>query len=592
MSGVDILGIDLGTTKSVIAIWDPATQEPRVLQNAEGAPITPSVVAYDDATGRAVVGQPAVDRLLTDPHHVAYSVKRFIGRPPEDQWVRFDREHVSYDIAEDEQHHVVITIGDRRLTPPEISAEVLRKLKDDVQATEHGRPVNKAVISVPAYFNDTQRRSTQQAGELAGLFVPRIIPEPTAAALAFNLGSVPEMVAVYDMGGGTFDISILWIEAGLFKVKAIGGDTHLGGDDFDQTIVDHLLEHMYAQNPDVVPREPDDALKARLRLLAKRAKEALTDQPEYLISAPDLLRVGDEARGIEIILTRAAFDSLIRPFVERSLELMDETLAKARIEPRDLSQILLVGGQTRTPQIRDALQQRYGRPLNTSIEPEEAVARGAAVLGARLCGHLKDRVALWDAVPLSLGLELADGSMDVIIPANEPIPTEKWRRGPQAFTTQRDGQTKIQFNIYQGERPLAIDNTRIGEVILPLVTSRREGEQRVNCLFKVDVNGILTVRAESADSEGKSVEANFVHGLPSVAEVQAQWRELEAHRAEDELTRRILRLNKELKDLRIVVLQRSPEEALLARLDAADCAIQARDADRATSILAELRGAV
>lgn len=594
MSDVDILGIDLGTTKSVIAVWDPQTEETRVLPNREGEPITLSVVTFDDETRQAIVGKPALARMMTHPHDVVYSVKRFIGRTPDDEWVSYDREHVTYGIEEDAEHHVVIEAAGRKLTPPQISAEVLRKLKDDAGPAIGGRAVTQAVISVPAYFNDSQRRATQQAGELAGLFVPRIIPEPTAAALAFGLGREPETVAVYDLGGGTFDISILRIEHGLFKVMAIGGDTHLGGDDFDQTIVTWMKDRFEEQHPGItLPVTTDDSLRARLREeVAKRAKIALTEATDYPISVPDLLITNGESYGLEATLTRGTFEALIRPLIGRSLQLMDETLRKANVAADDLSQILLVGGQTRTPAIRTAIREHYGRPLNTSVEPEEAVARGAAVVGARLCGYLKEQVALWDAIPLPLGVEVADGSMDIIIPANEPIPTERWRRGPQAFTTQRDAQASIQFNIYQGERPVAADNTRIGEVTLPLATSRRAGEHRINCLFKVDVNGILTVRAESADSEGKPVEVNFTHGLPSVAEVQARLREAEEHRAEDELTCQLLKLGTEASEFRTIARDREADDPLIRRLEEAEQAIRARDAERAAKLLAEARNSV
>ncbi len=589
MSDIDILGIDLGTTKSVMAIWELQTGETRVLPNCERELITPSVVTFDAATGRPIVGGRAVERLLHDPDNVAYSVKRFIGRPPEDRWVRYDRELVTYDVEEDAKHRVVVEISGRHLTPPEISAEVLRKLKDDAAMELGGCAVTQAVISHPAYFNEAQRRATQQAGELAGLSVLRIIPEPTAAALAFGLGQEPETVAVYDLGGGTFDISVLRIEHGLFRVKAIGGDTHLGGDDLDQTIVTWLQEQWAEQHPGIaLPLDRNDALKARLREAARRAKTALTDAASSCISLPDLLTVDGHPRDLQTTLTRTTFETLIRPFVNQTLQLVDATLQKAGVKGGDLSQILLVGGQTRTPSIQAAIRERYGRPLNTGVKPEEAVARGAAILGARLCGYLKEQVALWDVIPLSLGVELADGSMDVIIAANEPIPVEKWRRGAQAFTTQRDGQKSIQFNIYQGERPMAADNTRIGEAILLLATPRRAGEHRVNCLFKVNANGILTVRAES-DDEGKPVEVRFDQGSLSPSEVQAKLREAEAHRADDALTRRLLQLVAEAGEVRAACGACSADDPIVEQLAEADAAIRARDADRAAHLLNGIR---
>jgi molecular chaperone DnaK len=450
--------------------------------------------------------------------------------------------------------------------------------------------VSQAVISVPAYFNESQRRATREAGELAGLYVPRIIPEPTAAALAFGLGAKPETVAVYDLGGGTFDISILRIEHGLFRVKAIGGDTHLGGDDFDQALVEWMNKEFEAQYPGLsIPIEEDARVRSRLREEARRVKVALSNFPEQPVQLPDLRTVDGRLLCLETTVTRAMFEQLIQHFIDRSLELVEQTLNAARVRPEDISQFLLVGGQTRTPAVKAAISQRFGRPLNDSVQPEEAVARGAAILGARLCGYLKEQVALWDVNPLSLGVELADGRLDVIIQANEPIPVEKWRRGPQAFTTQRDGQKSIRFKIFQGERPIAADNAYIGEVILPLATTRRTGEHRINCLFKVDHNGILTVRATSADADSKPAEIVLAYGAMSPVEVDAKLKEAAAHRTEDEITRRIFSLREQLAQLRAATSNHSSNDPIVQRLARLEAAIDARDPDRATVLLDDIR---
>jgi len=325
------------------------------------------------------------------------------------------------------------------------------------------------------------------------------------------------------LGGGTFDISILKIEHGLFSVLAIGGHTHLGGDDFDRAISEWLKRMFEQQNTRVkLPIETDDALRAKLREAAKAAKIALTDDSEYQFSLPALVVVGGEEYGLNAILTRTEFEELIRPFIDQSLQLVVDTLIKAKVAAQDLTQILLVGGQTHTPAVREAIQRRFCRPINVRVKPEEAVARGAAMLGARLCGYLKEQVSLRDVIPLSLGIELADGHMDKVIGANQQIPIEVWRRGPRAFTTQRDGQDRIAFRIYQGEAELAADNTYLGDVILPLATTRLKGEHRINCLFKVDYNGILTVRAESAYEEAKPAEVVIVHGVPQLKDEQPQ----------------------------------------------------------------------
>ena len=445
---MDIVGIDLGTTKSVIAIWEPETTDTgrsRVLPNREGEMITPSVVSIVPETGALLVGTPARVRMTTAPETVIYSVKRFIGRTPDDYWVKEDRQRVTYEIGEDPNRGVVIRVVGRELIPPEVSAEVLRKLKEDAAATLGG-PVTRAVISVPAYFNESQRRATHLAGTLAGLSVERIIPEPTAAALAFGLGSTPETVAVYDLGGGTFDISILHVEAGLFRVKAISGDTHLGGDDFDNAIVDWMRGEFVVAHPDIKLRVDEDVLlRARLREAAKQAKVALSTAAEYRITLSDLAVVNGISFGLDVILSRTRFEALIKGKLDRTLELVDKALDMAGYKANDLSQVLLVGGQTRTPIIRNLLEPRLGCRVNSDIPPEEAVARGAAVLGGRICGYLKHRVMLWDANPLSLGIEMADGGMEVIIPQNKQIPTEIWRKD---FTNQKDGPRQFRFKVF------------------------------------------------------------------------------------------------------------------------------------------------
>jgi molecular chaperone DnaK len=461
---------------------------------------------------------------------------------------------------------------------------VLRRLKSDAEVALGGFKVNNAVISVPAYFNDSQRRATQKAGELAGLVVHRIIPEPTAAALAFGLGERDETVAVYDLGGGTFDISILRIGHGLFRVKAIGGDTHLGGDDFDHKIVEWIAEQFKAQHGAALPTETDLSLRARLREEAKRAKIALTNAAETSIQLPDLLTADGRALGLEATLTRQKLEELIAPLIEQSLQLIEATLQAAGFVADDISQFLLVGGQTRTPAVKAMLSKRFKRPINDTVKPDEAVSRGAAILGARLRDHLKERINLWEALPLSLGVEIGDGRMDVIIKANEQIPVEK----SKSFTNQRDGQEYIRFAIYQGERPIAVQNAYVGQVLLPLTTARRAGEHRIKCLFKVDPNGILTVKAESADVEGKPVEMVFTYGALSAEEIEVHRRAAEAHRDQDALDSRLLQLRKELADLRAAVADRPPADPVVERLGEVEAALNARDAEQASQALSDL----
>ncbi len=586
MNEVDILGIDLGTTNSAIAIWEPDTGDSRVLCNQDGDRITPSVVMFDPEIGQPIVGKSALDRITSHPSQVVYSVKRFIGCTFRDERVRYDQTQVTYGI-EQVQRKVVVQIGEQRFTPPQISAQVLGKLKQDAEAIL-GKPISQAVITVPAYFSESQRQATKEAGELAGWRVPRIVNEPTAAALAFGLGGEPQTVAVYDLGGGTFDISILRIERGLFRVKATSGDTHLGGDDFDWAIVGWMKE-AFQQQHGVELSLDDNTLRSRLRNLAETAKIALTQAPEYAISIPNVLKGGDRTLGLEVTLTRTQLETLVQPLLDRTLTICDTTLETAKMKPSDIDQVLLVGGQTRLPAVKVALRDRYGWIINDSVNPDEAVARGAAVLGARLCGYLREDVKLWDVTPLSLGLELANGQMDVIIRANEQIPVTKWRKGPQAFTTQRDGQESIRFRIYQGERPIAADNEFVGEVVLHLATTRPAGEVRVNCLFKVDHDGILHVRAEDTSTEGQPVEKTFDRFYRlTPQEVEEKRKQAQVHQDEDTITSRLFQLEEELSRLRRVI-ERTSDRLLLESLDNLALSIQDRNVTQAEDLLAELK---
>lgn len=588
MGTIDILGIDLGTTNSAIAIWDLNAACPRVLCNQTGEPLTPSIVLFDPNHEQAIVGKPAMAQMTSQPERVFYSIKRFIGSTFLDQWVRYDQQHVTYDIEETQQHRVAVRLGDRLFSPSQISSEILRKLKSDAEAALGGTQVTKAIITVPAYFNEAQRQATKEAGELAGLYVLRIINEPTAAALAFGLGKDPQTVAIYDLGGGTFDISILRIDHGLFRVKATRGDTHLGGDDFDQAIVKWLVETFEQQHKVTLPLEANPHLRAVLRKEAERAKIALSTERAFDFHLPQLILSDDCPLGLDITLSRTHFEELVQPLIRRTLENCDIVLKEAGLTSTEIDQVLLVGGQTRTPAIKTALTSQFGWKLNDSINPDEAVAQGAAVLGARLCGYLRDQVNLWDVNPLALGIELADGRIEQIIRANVQIPVAVSRES--AFTTQRDGQEHIRFRIFQGERPLATDNILIGEVTLTLTTPRPAGEPRINCSFKVDQDGILHVRAEDVDADSKPVEVTFDHVYSlTQQEVDEKLLEAETHREEDERVSRFLQLKEELRKLR----QRSSSEALkdstlLERLSTLDALIAAKKFRKAESLLKEL----
>jgi molecular chaperone DnaK len=580
MSEVDILGIDLGTTNSAIAIWEAETGQARILSNSEGDRITPSVVMFDTQTNQPLVGKSALNFVNTHPSQVIYSVKRFIGCTFRDQRVRDDQTQVTYTIEEFQQSKVAVRVGEQIFTPSQISAQVLRKLKEDAEASL-GTSITKAVITVPAYFSESQRQATKEAGELAGLRVKRIINEPTAAALAFGLGSEPQTVAVYDLGGGTFDISILRIERGLFRVKATNGDTHLGGDDFDMAIMGWMQEVSKQQGVDL-PVAEDNNLRSQLRTAAEAAKIALTQATEYQISIPNIL---------EVTLTRSQLEKLVQPFIDRTLGICDKTIEKAGMKPADIDQVLLVGGQTRLPAIKAALQKRYGWKINDSVNPDEAVARGAAVLGGRLCGYLRDEVKLWDVTPLSLGIELANGKMEVIIPSNEQIPTMRWRKGSQAFTTQRDGQESIRFRVYQGERPIAIDNDLIGEVVLDLATTRPAGDVRVNCMFKIDLDGILHILVEDSSTDGQPIEKTFDRFYRlTPEEVEEKLQEANVHRNEDEITKCVFQLEEEIKRMqRVINPETTSDNLLLEKFAELRFAVSNRDVNQAEDLLAELK---
>jgi molecular chaperone DnaK len=593
MSEVEVFGIDLGTTNSAIAVWDSDEERVRIIPNGEGRPLTPSVVAFDPDTGKIAVGEAARQRMVEHPNEVAYSVKRFIGRTFRDEWVSYDQGQVTYDIEEAPQRKVLIRLGNRLWTPSQIQAEVLRKLKQDAELGPPPRKIERAVITVPAYFDESQRQATKEAGDLAGLKVPRIINEPTAAALAFGLGTGSHLVAVYDLGGGTFDISILWIDRGYFKVRATYGDTHLGGDDFDKKIVDWLQEKFEAQHDGtVLPVDEDDELRSLLRQEAEQAKIALSDEEQYVFDLDNVLEVDGQWLGLKATLTRAELEDRVQELIDRALAACDIALERANVKPDEIEKVLMVGGQTRMPAVRESLENKYRWKLNTDVKPEEAVALGAAMLGARLCGYLRDQIKLRDVVPLSLGIELRDGRMDPIIRANENIPRTVWREGPDAFTTHEPGQMRIRLRVYQGERPVAAHNRLLKEVILNLAAPRPAGEPQINVMFKVDQDGILHVRAEDADTDAEPVEVtiDYAYSL-SQEEMEFMQQEAETHREEDALASRLFHLGEELAHLqRTVGADRAPEDPFLATLEDLEAAIRIKDADRAERLLEEIGG--
>lgn len=588
MTDIDILGIDLGTTNSAIAVWDLDAERSKVLRNREGEKLTPSVVMFDSTSGGPVVGRTAIESMVEDPSSVAYSVKRFIGRTFSDDKVSQDQESVTYTLEETKQRKVVVRFGDRLLTPPQISAEVLRKLKEDAESSLNGKTITQAVITVPAYFNESQRQATKEAGEIAGLRVPRIINEPTAAALAFGLGADPQTIAVYDLGGGTFDVSILRIEYGVFRVKSTSGDTHLGGDDCDQAIVEWIADTFKEQHNQELALETDAQLRALLRETAKKAKIALTNSSEHIIELEELKTSENQTVNFTLTLDRPKLDELVQSLIKRSLDICDVALEKAGLAANDIDQVLLVGGQTRMPAVKVAISNHFNCKVNDSINPDEAVAQGAAILGARLCGHLKEKVRLWDVIPLSLGLEVKGGKMDCIFPANHQIPCKS---KPKLFTTQRDGQETISFYVYQGERPIAKDNVFIGEVTLNLTTARPAGEHRIQCIFSIEQDGILHVLAEDINTDGNPVEEKFDHVYRMTQqEVEDALKAAQSHKEEDVITTRVFQLEEELQQFqRPLSNEQLNNSTISEQIKAFGNALKERDIAAAESILTKLK---
>lgn len=492
-----ILGIDLGTTNSGVAIWRDGA--PQIIPDAEGGPLTPSVVAFDPDTELWLIGHPAREFALTHPRAAVYSIKRFIGRRFGDAVIQEELQHghILYEIEESRQRRDVIEVAlcQRHLTPQEVSAKILQKLKADAEAYL-GHEVSEAVITVPAYFHDSQRQATRDAGRIAGLRVRRVFNEPTAACLAFGYqGKNKErhLVAVYDLGGGTFDISLLEVGGRRpFRVRATNGDTHLGGDDLDWLIVDWMLSQIGGAAERKAKEDP--VAQARLRAAAEQAKIALSSESAALIHLPGPLSPTVDLHDLDLELTREQFNVLAQAFIDKTLAPCAKALHDARLQAADIQEVLLVGGQTRTPAIHDAVREFFGREPNVSVNPEEVVALGAAVQAAILSREATG-LKLADVVPLSLGVE-TQGQMDVLIGRNTPIPITKVR----SYSTAYDNQESVEINIYQGERPMAADNVKLGSFILRGIEPAPKGEPEIAVTFRVDSDSILLVTAEDVNT--------------------------------------------------------------------------------------------
>jgi len=515
-----IIGIDLGTTNSCVAVMEGG--QPKVIPSAEGRNVIPSVV---DPI-KNIVGDVAKRQMIINPKSTIFSIKRLMGRRFKDASVQYDIKWLPYKIAEGRDGMAVVEVNGRLFTPQEISAKILQKVKADAEAYLGGK-VTKAVITVPAYFDDSQRQATKQAGEIAGLEVLRIINEPTAASLAYGLDKKQaQTIAVYDLGGGTFDISILELGEGVYEVKATNGDTHLGGDDFDKKILDFVAEEFKKENNIDLRKDPQ-ALQ-RLRDAVEKAKIELSSAQETEINQPFITQGPAGPLHLVMKLTRAKLEQLVDDLIQKTIRPVELCLKDAKKTVKDIDEVVLVGGMTRMPKVYETVKQFFGKEPNRSVNPDEVVAVGAAIQGGVLGGEVKD-VLLLDVTPLTLGIETLGQVATPLIPRNTTIPTSK----TQIFSTAADNQTQVEINVLQGERPMAPDNKSLGRFILDGIPPAPRGVPQIEVTFDLDASGILNVTArDKATGRAQSIRITGSTGL-SKEEIERMTKEAEAHAEED-----------------------------------------------------------